>query len=222
MLDITVGEVKSFEQLPDDKWVIARLVKRDVIRWVESDHKFNTSTDEVLMKLMSKLRSAPDELQKKLVSAELNGYQFSFTFKILDSKKYAGYIVKARTGIHLCFNNTHGEFSPNKLAKLYLGAGGAQVEKGERMDIDTILGNYVAIKVDSQRNQKTKKVYQQVVEVRELSTEELTTAKVNENEINKIEKAVEDAELRAQAEPGVPFTQTPTLEKQERAEDIPF
>ncbi|MEQ1678481.1 MAG: hypothetical protein ABL876_17430 [Chitinophagaceae bacterium] len=223
MLDVTVGEVKKFEQLPDDIWILGRLIKRDVVRWIESEHKFNTSTDEVLMKLMQKLRGATDENDQRAIRTELNSYQFSFTFKVLESKKFAGYTVKTRTSIHLCFKNTEGEFEPNKLAQLYLGAGGQEGKTGERMDIDSIMGNYVAMQVQSQKNQKTRKVYQQVTKVRELTTEEMIKAKSNEVEIDRIEKALKEAEHTSlgSTEPGVPLTQRPAIEGQ-RAEDIPF
>lgn len=225
MFDLTVGEVKKFEQLPDDKWVLGRLVKREVVRWVESDHKFLTSTDEVLMKLMRKLEATDDEIEQKLIRNELKAYQFSFTFKILEDKKFSGFVVKARSSIYLCFNNTDGEREPNKLAKLYLGAGGLEAKKGEKMNIDSIVGNYVKMKVESNRNQQTKKVYQSVVEVGQLTTEELTRAKVNEVEIMKIEKALEEAEkksLSASLSSGN-LTQAPVLEnKPANDKEIPF
>lgn len=224
MLDLTVGEVKKFEQLPDDQWVLARLIKRDVIHWLESEHKFNTSTDEVLMKLVKKLNSATEEIDQRTIRAELKGYQFSFTFKVLDSKKYSGYTVKARTSIYLCFVNTEGEFEPNKLAQLYLGAGGQQVAKGARADVDSVLGNYVAIQVQSQKNQKTRKVYQQATKVRELTTEEMIRAKANEAEIDRIEKALKEAENKSlsASESGQSITQMPAMDTQQKVEDIPF
>ena len=194
MLDLTVGETRKFEELPEETWILARLVKRDVVRWSENDRKFSTSADEVIVKLMKKLNAAEDERDQMAVRMELKSYQFSFTFKILHQKKYAGYVVRGRTGIWLNFTNTNGEEDPNKLARLYIGAGGVRGKKGEHLDIDSILGNYVAVKVESTKNKTTRKAYQQVTEVRELTTDELVAAKTNEVDVDKVERAMKAAE----------------------------
>jgi hypothetical protein len=231
MMDLTVGETKKFEELPEDKWVLARIVKRDVIRWVEADRKFNTSADEIIIKLMKKLAASQDESEQWAIRAELKGYQFSFVFQILDQKKYAGYVIKGRTGIWLNFTNTAGEEDPNKLAKLYLGAGGSRGKKGERVDIDSIIGNYVAIKAESQKNKTTRKVYQHVIDVRELTTDELVTAKTNEYEVDKVEKALKAIEEKTLTETvslinfGTldSFTQKPVMDSEPQTPgEIPF
>ena len=222
MLDLTVGETRKFEELPEDKWILARLVKRDVVRWVESERKFSTSADEIIVKLMKKLAQAEDEGEQMAIRVELKGYQFSFTFKILDQKKYAGYVVRGRTRIWLNFTNTSGEEEPNKLARLYLGAGGSRGKKGERLDIDSIIGNYVAIQVESQKNQKTRKVYQQVINVRELTTDELVVAKTNEVEVDRVEKALKAVEEKSLSE-SIPLTQKPVLDSEPQTPgEIPF
>jgi hypothetical protein len=222
MLDLTVGETRKFEELPEEKWILARLVKRDVVRWVESERKFSTSADEIIVKLMKKLAQAEDEGEQMAIRVELKGYQFSFTFKILDQKKYAGYVVRGRTGIWLNFTNTSGEEEPNKLARLYLGAGGSRGKKGERLDIDSIVGNYMAIQVESQKNQKTRKVYQQVVNVRELTTDELVIAKTNEVEVDRVEKALKAVEEKSLSE-SIPLTQKPVLDSEPQTPgEIPF
>jgi hypothetical protein len=184
-----------------------------------------TSSDELLKKLILKATGASTEEEKIATRRELQGYQFSFTFKILEDKKYSGYVVKGRTGIWLNINNTAGEYDPNKLAKLYLGAGGEEGKKGQTMDIDSIMGNYVKIKVESNKNQKTKKTYQQVSDVQVLSDEELTRAKENETIINAIEKAMKDAEERALQDYAEKnnFTQKPVLDVDPaQNKDIPF
>jgi hypothetical protein len=156
------------------------------------------------------------------IRAELKGYQFSFVFKILDQKKYAGYVVKGRTGVWLNFTNSSGEEDPNKLARLYLGAGGSRGKKGEHLDIDSVIGNYVSIKVESQKNQKTRKVYQQVIEVREATTDELVTAKTNEFEVDRVEKALKEAEEKSFSET-TSLTQKPVMDLEPQTPgEIPF
>ena len=223
--DCTIGEVKKFELLPEDKWILARLVKRDVIRWSEVDRKFLTSSDELLKKLILRVKNAEANEDHSAVRSELSGYNFNFTFKILEDKKYAGYVIKGRTGIWLNINNTSGEYDPNKLAKFYLGAGGREGTKGQTMDIDSILGNYVKIKVESNKNQKTRKTYQQVTEVQVLNDEELTRAKENETIINTLAKAMQDAEERTLQEFAEKnnFTQKPILDiDPSQSKEIPF
>ena len=228
MFDLTVGNVREFETLPEDTWVLARLAKREVIRWVESEHKFATSADEVLIKLIQKAKKVEgDDVESRVVQDEIKSYQFSFTFNLLEGKKYAGYRIKGRTSIWLNFEKADGTFQPNKLAQFYLGAGGIQPKVGEKTNIDSIIGNYVAIKLESNKNQKTKKVYQQVVKVRELTDDELIRAKSNEIEINKIENALKQAEEKSfeTTTPGLDkkLTQTPVLDtKEQNIKDIPF
>lgn len=225
MFDVTIGEVKKFELLPDEKWILARLVKRDVVRWSEVDSKYLTSSDELLKKLILKATSASSDEDKLITRNELKGYQFSFTFKVLEDKKYSGYAVRGRTGIWLNINNTEGEYDPNKLAKFYLGAGGEAGKKGASLDIDSILGNYVKIKVESNKNKTTRKTYQQVTDIDVLTVEELTRAKENETIIDTLAKAMKDAEERTLQEYGEKnnFTQTPVLEQdQEKKKEIPF
>jgi hypothetical protein len=224
MLDLTIGESRKFEELPEEKWILARIVRREVIRWIETDRKYGTSADEIIVKLMKKLALADNESDQWAIRAELKGYQFRFVFKILDQKKYAGYSVRENTGIWLNFVNTAGEEEPNKLARLYLGAGGIRGKKGERANIDSILGNYVAIKVESNKNQKTRKVYQQVVDVRELTTDELVTAKTNEFEVDKVEKAMKEVEEKALlGSDTASFTQKPIMDLEPQTPgEIPF
>lgn len=222
MLDLTVGETHKFEQLPDDHWILARLVKRDVLRWVEVEKKFKASADEILVKLVKKLAASQDNEEQWAIRAELKPFRFSFVFKILDQKKYAGYIVKGTTGIQLNFTNTWGEEEPNQLAQFYLGAGGKRIQKGERTDIDSILGNYVAIKVESKKNQQTRKVYQKVVQLRELTVEELVIAKTNEVAADKVEKAIKVAEEKSFTETTV-FTQKPVMDSEPQTPgEMPF
>ena len=228
MFDLTVGNVKEFETLPEDTWILARVAKREVIRWVEVEHKFATSADEVLIKLMQKAKKVEDDdVESRVVQDEVKSYQFSFTFKVIEGKKYAGYYVKGRTGIWLNFEKADGTFQPNKLAQFYLGAGGVQPKVGEKVNIDSVIGNYVAIKLESNKNQKTKKVYQQVVKVRELTDDELIRAKSIELEINKIENALKQAEEKSleNSTPGLSkdLTQKPVLDtKEQNIKDIPF
>ena len=222
MLDLTAGETKKFEQLPEDKWILARLVKREVLRWSEAERKFHASADEIIVKLMKKLATADDASDQAIVRKELSAYRFSFVFKILDNKKYAGSIIKATTGIFLNFTNTWGEDDPNQLAQLYLGAGGVRIKKGERTNVDSILGNYVAIQVESKKNQQTRKVYQRASKVRELTTDELAVAKTNEAEIDKVEKAVREAEEKALSDT-MPLTQKPVLDQEPQTPgEMPF
>ena len=221
-MDLTVGETKKFDALPEDTWILARLVKRDVVRWVDADRKFSTSADEIIIKLMKKLSLADNEEDQWAIRKELKGYQFSFTFNILDQKKYAGYTVRGRTGIWLNFTNTAGEEEPNKLALFYLGAGGARKKKGEKVSIDSIIGNYVAIKVESSKNKTTRKVYQQVIEIREVTTDELVTAKTNEVDFERVEKALKEAEEKPVSET-ISYTQKPVLDVEPQTPgEIPF
>lgn len=228
MFDLTVGNIKEFETLPEDTWILARLAKREVVRWVELEHKFATSADEVLIKLMQKAKKVEgDDVESRVVQDEIKSYQFSFTFKVIEGKKYAGYYVKGRTGIWLNFEKTDGTFQPNKLAQFYLGAGGIQPKVGEKTNIDSVMGNYVAIKLESNKNQKTKKVYQQVVKVRELTDDELIRAKSIELEVNKIENALKEAEEKTEQAHvkglDAKLTQTPVLDtKEQNIKDIPF
>ncbi|MGI0059775.1 MAG: hypothetical protein ACREBJ_08395 [Nitrosotalea sp.] len=223
MFDLTVGESKKFEQLPEDSWVLARIIKRDVVRWVESEHKFNTSSDEVLVKLMRKLNLTEDEIEQRNIRKEISSYQFSFTFKPLQDKKFAGYIVRGRAGVWLNFTNTAGEYEPNKLARLYSGAGGEEAKKGEKINIDSILGNYVKVQVKSDRNEKTRKVYQHVVDVKTLKTEELALAKENEVEIDKIEKAMKASEEKSLEKTHLgEIVQEPVMGKEDNTKEVPF
>lgn len=217
MFDLTVDDSKSFELLPEDKWILARVVRRDVVRWLETERKYANSNDEVLRKLFVSLTKAEvggDELRIRDLLQELKGYQFSFVFKPLEGVKYTGYFVRGRTGTRISFYKTDGSYEPNKLAKFYLGAGGKEAKRGERLNIDAILGNYVAVKLQHDKNQTTKKVYQQVVDVREVTNDELVQAKSVELEIKEIEsKLVEEKKKlleKTLGEDGV--TQRPILE----------
>jgi hypothetical protein len=116
------------------------------------------------------------------------------------------------------FETDEGEFAPNKLAKFFLGAGGLQPKSGTKVDVDDILGNYVAIQVENTKG-KNNKVYQKVNAVRELTDDELIRAKSVEQDIAKIEKALQEQEEKTT---GQDYTQTPILEQTTNPKDTVF
>jgi hypothetical protein len=89
----------------------------------------------------------------------------------------------------------------------------------------------VAIKAESQKNKTTRKVYQHVIDVRELTTDELVTAKTNEYEVDKVEKALKAIEEKTLTETvslinfGTldSFTQKPVMDSEPQTPgEIPF
>ena len=223
-LDLTTGTVRDFEQLPEDTWIPARLIKREVIHWSDEYKRYDLSTDELLLSLFKKYSAVRnEEVEERQIAKELKSYQFSFSFKPLANKKYINYVVRGRTGIFLNFETEDGEFRPNKLAQFYLGAGGTQTKKGEKTDVDSILGNYVAFKVESNKSKTNGKVYQQVIKLRELTDEELIQAKLVENDIRKVEKAIDEAEKKVLEDTtdNIGLSQTYVLGDSENKE-IPF
>jgi len=143
--------------------------------------------------------------------------QFSFVFKPLDDLKYSGYFVRGKTGTRVAFEKQDGTYEPNKLAQFYTGAGGERAARGERLDIDSIIGNYVAIKLKSDKNQNTKKVFQQVVAIRVLTNDELVKAKTVEMQVKEVESAIltEKKKVLEQTLGERDITQTPILEHME-------
>src|SRR5690242_19906052 len=122
MFDVTVGETKEFELLPEEEWLLGRLMARSVIRYDGVSYK--PSNDDVLKAVFQKLnkaKQAGDEAAIAVANEEIKKYQFQFTFKPLIGKKFAGYRVQGNTGIWLSFAKPDGESAPNKLAKFYLG-----------------------------------------------------------------------------------------------------
>lgn len=233
MFDMTVDESREFELIPDDKWVLARLVRRDVIRWDEESHKYVDSTDDILKKILislNKARSAEDESRIQELVQDVKAYQFSFVFSPLEDKKWANYSVRGRTGTWIAFEKKDGTHSPNKLAQFYLGAGGKTAKKGEKINIDSVIGNYVAIKLSNNKGKSNGRVYQQVTSVRELTTDELARAKSVEVEIRKIEEAVKAAAHavsdRDQEVEGASITQKPVMETElgsaDSSGEVPF
>lgn len=235
MFDLTAGETKKFELLPEESWVLARIVGRGVIRYDGTTYK--NSTDDILRKTFAteaKAKASGDDGAIAVAREEMKRFQFQFLFQPLAHKKFANYRVRGNTGLFISFVNSEGEDTPNKLAKFYLGAGGAKVEKGKNVDIDSIVGNYVAVKVKGKKNQKNGKVYQDVYDIRELTDDELIAAKTVEAEVRKIEDALRTAEAAAaksvsdvdQDGPTVEatsFQQKPVLEQtQERQAEPPF
>jgi len=218
MFDVTVGETKEFELLPEDTWIPVRLASRSVIKYDGVSYK--PSTDDLLKRafdVLVKANKAGDEEAIAIANEDLRKFQFQFTFKPLVSKKFAGYRVQGNTGLYLSFRKPDGEFAPNKLAKYYLGLGGKQVGKGENVNIDSVLGNYGAIKVQSEKNKKTSKVYQRVADIRELNDVELAQAKIVELDLKKIEDAIRAAEEKSFVDAGPSVSgepQIPILEQQ--------
>ncbi|MGH9426476.1 MAG: hypothetical protein ACRD2L_09260 [Terriglobia bacterium] len=226
MFDVTVGETKDFEQLPEDTWIPSRIMSRNVIRYDGTSYK--PSTDEILKKAFNALKAArdrQDSAAEEIANAELKRFQFQFVYKPLTDKKFAAYRVRGNTGLWMNFTRD-GE--PNKLAQVYTTAGGKKPEKGQNVDIDTIIGNYVAIQVSSEKNKKNNKVYQKVSDIRPLGDDELGKAKVIEVELKKIEEAVKAAEEKARTDAEPPATDTvietqrPILESKGKDQEVPF
>lgn len=218
--DITAEEGKEFELLPEDKWVLGRLLKRNVVKWVAADSKYVDSNDELVTKARIALAAAEasgDDVRIREMVNEVKAFQFRFVFRPLESKKSAGYTLMGRTPTRLIFENAGGAPNPNKLAQFYLGAGGVRVKTGERLDLDSIIGNYVAMKLQNEKSANNGRIYQQVVALRPLTNEELLRAKGIEIEVKEIEKALaeEKKKILQQTLDNLDVTQTPIMEAEQ-------
>ena len=221
MLDLTVGETKEFERLPEDQWIPARLTKREVIQWDEDQRKFFPREDKDLKVAFKAVLSYErgikggsdgSDAELKVLKDTLYSHRLNFLFQPLGDKKFAEYRVRMRTGITISFNAPDGTYAPNNLGKLYLDAGGKTAAKNERIDLDSIIGNYVAIKVENTKNKTNNRIYQQVIGVRQLTDAELARAKAVENEIRTIEEEVEKEREKLRARGGDVEVQSPVLE----------
>jgi hypothetical protein len=233
MFDVTVTVGRDYELLPEDKWIPARLMSRGVQRF--DGTTYSPSTDDVVRQAETNLKKAQalgDAVQLHLAWNNIKQYVFQFTFKPLLDKKFSGYTVRGNTGLNIQFENSTGDYEPNKLAELYLGLGGSRAGKDGKLDIDSVIGGYAAIKLVNKPGKKTtgkRRVYQNVVAVRALTDDELAQAKILEIELKHIEDAITAAEAKAEAEAadieegGVrEVTQTPVLEKTEGTGPAPF